>query len=145
MQRERILWGLQCLFRHAHAKFITCVADNVLTFHVSSPHPFIVSDCISFTVCCSPYSHTVLEADGHVHTVTCLRPFLPFSTHRFLHLFTFARPFFLLPFLPSLFFSSYFSFIPTPYAHFFHRLQLNSSARFIRRNYLLVCFSFHSS
>ena len=59
-----------------------------------------------------PHSHTVLEADGHVHTVTSLRPFLPFSTHRFLHLFTFARPFFLLPFVPSLFFSSYFSFIP---------------------------------
>ena len=31
------------------------------------------------------------------------------------------------------------------YAHFFHRPQLYSSARFIRRDYLLVCFSFHPS
>ena len=101
------------MFRHARANFIICAADNVLTFHVSSPHPLIVLDCMSFIVYCSPYSHTVLEADGHVHTVTCLRPFLPFSTHRFLYLFTFARPFFLLPFVPSLFFHHTFPLFPS--------------------------------
>ena len=31
------------------------------------------------------------------------------------------------------------------YTYFFHRPQLYSSSRFIRHNYLLVCFNFHSS
>ena len=39
--------------------------------------------------------------------------FCLFSSHKFLHLFTFAHPFFLLPFVPSFFFSVYFSFIPS--------------------------------
>ena len=65
-------------------------------------------DCNSFTVYRSPYCHTVLSADGRVHTVTCVRLFLSFSLHKFLHLFTFAHPF--LWFLP--FFSLQFSFIP---------------------------------
>ena len=62
----------------------------------------------------------------------------------FLHLFTFAHLFFLLPFVPSLFFIVLFLYSHF-YAHFFHRPQLYSSTRFIRRDYLLVCFSFHSS
>ena len=35
-------------------------------------HPL---DCVSFTVYRSPYCHTVLNADGRVHTVTCVRLF----------------------------------------------------------------------
>ena len=54
-------------------------------------------DCISFTVYRSPYCHTVLNADGRVHTVTCVRLFLSFSSHKFLHLFTIAHPFFFSP------------------------------------------------
>ena len=62
-------------------------------------------DCISFPVYRSPYCHTVLNADGRVHTVTYLRLFLSFSSHKFLHLFTFAHPFFssFLWFLPFFF------------------------------------------
>ena len=98
-------------------------------------------DCTSSTVCRSPYCHTVLNADGRVHTFA---PSLPSSLHKFLHLFTFARPFLLLPFVPSLFFIVIFLYSHL-YAHFFHRPQLYSSVGFIRRDYLLVCFSFHSS
>ena len=102
-------------------------------------------NCISFTVYCSPYCHTVLNADGRVHTVTCVRLFLSFSSHKFLHLFTFAHPFFfLLPLVSSFFFIAIFLYSHL-YAHLFYRPQLYSSARFIGRDYLLVCFSFHSS
>ena len=83
-------------------------------------------DCVFFTVYRSPYCHTVLNADGRVHTVTYLRLFLFFSSHKFLHLFIFPHPFFFsfLWFLPFfLFFIAIFL-----YSHLFH-----------------VCFSFHSS
>ena len=93
-------------------------------------------DCISSTVCRSPYCHTVLNADGLVHTFA---PSLPFSLHKFLHLFTFVRPFLLLPFVPSLFFIVIFLYSHLN-AHFFHRPQLYSSAGFIRRDYLLFSF-----
>ena len=80
--------------------------------HLTKAHHLF--DCISFTVYRFPYCHTVLNADGRVHTVTYLRLFLSFSSHKFLHLFTFAHPFF----SPSsgsflfFYFSSQFSFIP---------------------------------
>ena len=35
-------------------------------------------DCISFTACRSPYSHTVLNADGRIHAFTCVRLFFIF-------------------------------------------------------------------
>ena len=92
--------------------------------HLTKAHHLF--DCISFTVYRFPYCHTVLNADGRVHTVTYLRLFLSFSSHKFLHLFTFAHPFFFsfLWFLPFfLFFIAIFL-----YSHLFH-----------------VCFSFHSS
>ena len=101
-------------------------------------------DCISFTVYCSPYCHTVLNADGRVHTVTCVRLFLSFSSHKFLHLFTFAHPFFFLLPLVSSFFSLQFSFIPIFTRASFIALNF-ILLRFIGRDYLLVCFSFHSS
>ena len=70
-------------------------------------------------------------------------PFSPFSSHKFLNLFIFSHlfspSFGSFPFLIAIFLYSHL------YAHFFHLTQLYSSARFIRRDYLLVCFSFHSS
>ena len=70
-------------------------------------------------------------------------PFSPFSSHKFLNLFIFSHlfspSFGSFPFLIAIFLYSHL------YAHFFHRTQLYSSARFIRSDYLLVCFSFHSS
>ena len=66
-------------------------------------------DCISSTAYRSPYSHTVLNADGRIHAVTCVRFFLSFSLYKFLHLLTFAHLFYSPPFL----FLTYFSFIPS--------------------------------
>ena len=105
-------------------------------------------DCVFFTVYRSPYCHTVLNADGRVHTVTCVRLFLSFSSHKFLHLFTFAHPFFFsfLWFLPCFLFFFIAIFLYSHlYAHLFYLPQLYSSASFLGRDYLLVCFSFHSS
>ena len=72
-------------------------------------------DCVSFTVYRSPYCHTVLNADGRVHTVIRVRLFLSFSSHQFLHLFTFAHPFFFsfLWFLPFFFFHRNFPLFPS--------------------------------
>ena len=70
-------------------------------------------DCVSFTVYCSPYCHTVLNADGRVHIVTCVRLFYLFP-HTSFYTFSHLRiPLFFsfLWFLPF-FFSSQFSFIP---------------------------------
>ena len=71
-------------------------------------------------------------------------PFLPFSSHKFLHLFTSVYRFF----SPS-FDSSLFSIVLFLYPIFtrttFIGLKFYFSGRFIRRDYLLVCFSFHSS
>ena len=99
-------------------------------------------DYFSSTVYRSPYSHAVLNADGRVHarhvcaffTFFLAQVFKPF--HIFASVFSFL---WFLPFLIEIFLYSHL------YAHFFHRTQLYSSARFIRRDYLLVCFSFHSS
>ena len=87
-------------------------------------------DYISFTVYRSPYCHTVLSADGRVHTVTCVRLFLSFSSHKFLHLFTFAHPFFFSPSSGSfLFFIAIFLYSHL-YAHLFYP-QLYSSTPFM--------------
>ena len=106
MQREQILWGIQCMFWYAHAKLITFSANCVPNFHVSSPHPLNklcrLFDCVSSTVYRSPYCNTVLNADGRIHTVTCA-PFYLFSFTRF-YIFSHLRILF-SPF-------SYFSFIP---------------------------------
>ena len=145
MQREQILCGLQCLFWPARAKLIIFAADSVLTFHVSSPHP-LNKRSSTLRLClfhCLPFS--ILSHDFECRR-TCsycylCAPFLPLSSHKFLHLFTFAHLFFLLPLVPSLFFIVLFLYSHF-YAHFFHRPQLYSSTRFIRRDYLPVCYSF---
>ena len=59
--------------------------------HLTNARRFF--NCISFTVYRSPYSHAVLNADGPVYAVTCVHLFYIFP-HKFLHLFTFALPFF---------------------------------------------------
>ena len=69
-------------------------------------------DCISSTAYRSPYSHTVLNADGRIHAVTCVRFFLSFSLYKFLHLLTFAHLFFsALPFFNVLFLYPILTFI----------------------------------
>ena len=97
-------------------------------------------DCVSSTVHRSPYCQTVLNADGRVYTVTCVRLFYLFSNTSFYN-FSHLRIVFLLLFL---FFIVLFLYLIL-YTYFFHRPQLYSSSRFIRRNYPLVCFNFHSS
>ena len=64
-------------------------------------------DCVSSTVYRSPYCQTVLNADGRVYTVTCVRLFYLFSNTSFYN-FSHLRIVFLLLFL---FFLSFFSFI----------------------------------
>ena len=111
MQREQILYELQCLFWPARAKLIIYATDSLLTFHVSSLHPLkkrasilqlYLFHCLSFSI----FSH------GFERRRTCLCCYMcaPFSSHKFMHLFTFALPFFLLPF---------FSFFPFFIALFF--------------------------
>ena len=139
--RENRSYGdFDACFLHALAKLIICAADCVLTFHVSSPYRLEnarrLFDCVSFTVYRSSYYHTVLNADGRVHTVTCLCLFYLFPYTIFYTFLQLCIPFYSLL---VLFLYSHL------YAHFFHRPQLYSSARFIRRDYLLVCFGFHPS
>ena len=104
--------------------------------------------CVSFNVSIVPRIATrFLNANGRVHTVTYLRLFLSFSSHKFLHLFTIAHPFFffLLPLVPSLFFFFIAIFFYSHlYAHLFYRPQLYSSA-LPRARLSPVGFSFHSS
>ena len=116
MQKEQILGGLQCLFWPARTKLIIIAADSVLTFHVSSPHPLnkhvsslwlYIFHCLSFSI----LSH------GFERQWTCLycymsALFFTFFLTQVLHLFTFARPFFLLPFVPSYFFHRTFPLFP---------------------------------
>ena len=85
-----------------------CRVDNLCcwqcTFYVLTPTHLTnacrLFDCISSFIC-SPYCHMVLNADERVHSVTCVRLFYLFSSHKILHFFTYAHHFFLLP---SLFF-----------------------------------------
>ena len=112
MKREQILWGLQYkyLFWPARAKLTIFAADCVLTFHVSRPRQLnegassLRLSCVSSTDC--PYCYAVLNGDGRVHTVTCVRLFYLFLTYVF-------TPFHICAslFSPS-FFSSHFYFIP---------------------------------
>ena len=120
MQREQILWELQCSFWPARAKLIIYAADSLLTFHVSSLHPLnkrasilqlYLSHCLSFSI----------FSRGFERRRTCLccymcAPFLPFSSHKFLHLFTFALPLWDGVHLTSSLAKSQFSFrlIPSP-------------------------------
>ena len=147
MLREQILWGLQSLFWPGCAKFIICAGHWVLTFYVSSPHPLNkrasslwlnLFHCPSFSI----LSHGLERRRTCLYCYMCA-PFLPFSSHKFLHLFTSVYRFFLLPLVP-LFSLSYFSY-PIFTRTTFIGLKFYFSGRFIRRDYLLVCFSFHSS
>ena len=145
MQREQNLWGLQCLLWPAHAKLLIYAADSVLAFQFKAPTRFknarCLFNCVSSTVYHSPYCYTVLNGFWTCPYIYMSALFCLFSSHKFLHLFTFAHPFFLLPFVPPFYF--HYSFpLSHVSAHLFHRAQLYSSARFIWRDYLLVCFSF---
>ena len=81
--------------------------------HLTEALPFL--DCVSSTVYRSPYCQTVLNADRHVYTVTCVRLFYLFSNTSFCsfsHLriaFSSILPFFIVCFLYFMF--SYSSFI----------------------------------
>ena len=98
-------------------------------------------DCVSSSVYRSPYFRTVLNADGRVNTVCAFFTFFPHTS--FYNLTHLCIPFFsFLWFLP--FFYIVLFLYSHLYAHLFHRPQFYSSVNFIRRNYLLVCFSFHS-
>ena len=112
-------------------KLIMCAANSVLTFHVSSPRPLNKSasslrlylfHCLSFSVL--PHGFERRRTCSYCYISA---PFLSFSSHNFLHLFTFAHPFFFsfLWFLPFFFFFFIAIFL---YSHLFH-----------------VSFSFHSS
>ena len=108
--RENRSYGdFDACFLHALAKLIICAADCVLTFHVSSPYRLEnarrLFDCVSFTVYRSSYCHTVLNADGRVHTVTCI--VCAFFTFFLTQFFT---PFYNCTFLFTAY--SFFSFIP---------------------------------
>ena len=116
MQREQILWGLQCLFWPARAKLIICAADSVLAFHFSSPHPLnkpasslrlYLFHCLSFFTL--PHGFERRQTCSYCHMCA---PFLPFSSHKSLLLFTFVHSSFFC-FLLVLLFSSYFSLIPS--------------------------------
>ena len=128
MLREQILWGLQSLFWPACTKFIICAGHWVLTFYVSSPHP-LNKRASSLWLNLFHWPSFSILSHGLERRRTCLycymcAPFLPFSSHKFLHLFTSAYRFFLLPLVP-LFSLSYFSFIPSL------RALLSSALNFI--------------
>ena len=107
MQREQILSELQCSFWPARAKLIIYAADSLLTFHVSSLHSqqtrvdsSIASLPLSIVVHILTRFWTPTDVFMLLHVCT----FFTFSSHKFLHLFTFALPFFLLPFIRSFLF-----------------------------------------
>ena len=145
MQREQILYELQRLFWPARAKLIIYATDSLLTFHVSSLHPLnkrasilqlYLFHCLSFSI----FSH------GFERRRTCLCCYMcaPFSSHKLctfshlrFHFFCFL--FFILSFFHSTFSLSHL------YAHFGHRPQHFSSARFNICDYPPVSLSFHSS
>ena len=106
--------------------------------HLTNARRFF--NCISSTVYRCPYSHAVLNADGRVYAVTCVHLFPHTSLCTFSHL---RFPFFCFLFFILSFFHSTFS-LSHLYAHFGHRPQHFSSARFNRCDYPPVSFSFHS-
>ena len=120
MKREQILWGLQYLFWAARAKLMIFAADCVLTLHVSRPHPLnkgassLRLSCVSSTD--YPYCYTVLNADGRVHTVTCVRlfylfPCISFYTVSYMRIAFSHSLFLIVPFFIFYFFSA-FSYRP---------------------------------
>ena len=98
---------------------------------------------ISSSVYHFPYCCTTLNADGRVHTFTCLRLFLLFP-HTSFYIFSHLC----IPFFYFLLFLLFF-YRPFPLSHLcvhlLHRPQLYSSARFIRVSPCLFQFSSQSS
>ena len=87
-------------------------------------------DCVSFTVYRSPYCHTVLNADGRVHTVICVRLFYLFphicaslffspssGSFLFFFFFFFSSQFSSIPIFTRTSFIPFYSHI---YAHLFY-------------------------
>ena len=140
MQGEQILWGLRCLFFTR-----ACQVDHLCSWLCSNfpcfkPLPLRKCTsslrlrlfyCLSFFI----LSHSFERRRTCSYCYLSV-PFLPFSYTMFYTFLQLCIPFYSLL---VLFLYSHL------YAHFFHRPQLYSSARFIRRDYLLVCFSFHPS
>ena len=127
-------------------KLIMCAANSVLTFHVSSPRPLNKSasslrlylfHCLSFSVL--PHGFERQRTCSYCYISA---PFFIFSSHKFLHLFTFAHPFFLsfLWFLPFFYFSLQFSFIPIFFmsVSVFTRLNLRATSGFLQLIYLVT-------
>ena len=96
-----------------HALSSQCTKFPFFQTPTHSTHVRHFFDCISSTVYRSPYCQTVLNADGNVETVSCLRLFYLFPHTSFNTLFTFAHPFFLLPVVPSFSFHRAFSLFPS--------------------------------
>ena len=129
------------------AKLIMCAANSVLTFHVSSPRPLNKSasslrlclfHCLSFSVL--PHGFERRRTCSYCYMCA---PFLSFSSHLRIPFFSPSSGSFLFFFFFFFFISIFlYSYI---YAHLFYRPQLYSSTSFLGRDYLLVCFSFHSS
>ena len=137
MQREQNLWGLQCLLWPAHAKLLIYAADSVLAFQFQAPTRFknarCLFNCVSSTVYHSPYCYTVLNGFWTCPYIYMSALFCVFSSHKFLRLFTFAHPFFLLPFVLPFYF--HYSF---PYPIF-------PRTCFIALNFILLRASFDAT
>ena len=131
------------------AKLIMCAANSVLTFHVSSPRP-LKKSVSSLRLCLFHCLLFSVLPHGFERRRTCSYCYIsaPFVIFFLTQVFTpfqiCASLFFLLPLVPSFFFSSQFSFIPIFTRTSFIALNF-ILLRFIGRDYLLVCFSFHSS
>ena len=144
MQRTEPVGTLMLVMTRARHVAYLC-SWQCTSISVSSPHRFknacCLFNCVSSTVYHSPYCYTVLNGFWTCPYIYMSALFCLFSSHKFLRLFTFAHPFFLLPFVPPFYF--HYSF-PLSHlsVHLFHRPQLYSSARFIWCDYLLACFSF---
>ena len=144
MQRTESVGTLMLVMTRARHVAYLC-SWQCTSISVSSPHRFKTArclfNCVSSTVYHSPYCYTVLNGFWTCPYIYMSARFCLFSSHKFWRLFTFAHPFFLLPFVPPFYF--HYSF-PLSHlsAHLFHRPQLYSSARFIWCDYLLACFSF---
>ena len=144
MQRtEPVGTSMLVMTRARHVAYLC--SWQCTSISVSSPHP--LQKCVlSFQLCLFhrlSFS-TLLHGferflDVSIHHMSAL--FCLFSLHKFLRLFTFAHPFFLLPFVPPFYFHHSFPLSHLS-AHLFYRPQLYSSARFIWCDYLLACFSF---
>lgn len=132
------------------ARLIMCAANSVLTFHVSNSRPLNKSasslrlclfHCLSFSVLPHAFerrrtcSYCYISASFFIFFLT--QVFTPFHICASLYFSPSSGSF-------HFFFTAIFLYSHL-YAHLFYRPQLCSSARFIGREYLLICFSFHSS